>query len=174
MKKVGIGIIGCGGMGRWVAIGLLKQSSRLEVRGIFDPDPKAIKLTLERVSPDAEVYDDYQSLCRARDIDWVTIASWNCFHKEHSVAALKAGKHVFCQKPLATTFNDCLAMQRAWKKSGKMFNIGFNLRYSPHYRKISELIEKGTIGEIISLELNETIAIGKEVAEPVHLRQEHH
>jgi predicted dehydrogenase len=85
------------------------------------------------------------------------IASWNCFHREHTVAAFKAGKHVFCQKPLATNLADAMAMHRAWKKSGKMFNIGFTLRYSPHYRKIRQLIEEGAIGDLISMEFNETL-----------------
>jgi len=157
MKKVGIGLIGCGGMGRSVARSLLRESPRLEVRGLYDPDKRAIRLSLDRVSSSATVYPDFKSLCRAPDVDWVMIASWNSFHKEHAVAALNADKDVFCQKPLATTFNDSLAMQRAWKRSGKMFNIGFSLRYSPHYRKIRTLIEKGSIGDIVTLELNETI-----------------
>lgn len=85
------------------------------------------------------------------------IASWNDAHKEQTVAAFKAGKHVFCQKPLATSLKDCVAMYKAWKKSGKMFNIGFTLRYSPHYRKIKELLKSGKIGQIISMEFNETL-----------------
>jgi len=73
------------------------------------------------------------------------------------IAAFKAGKDVFCQKPIATNMNDSMAIIRAWKKSGKMFSIGFTLRYSPHYRKIKELLDKGAIGDIISMEFNETL-----------------
>ena len=85
------------------------------------------------------------------------IASWNCQHREQTVAAFEAGKHVFCQKPLALTVGECVEMLDAWKKSGKMFNIGFTLRYSPHYRKINEIIASGKIGQVISMEFNETL-----------------
>ena len=85
------------------------------------------------------------------------IGSWNRFHREHAVAAFEAGKDVFCEKPLATNLDDCVAMARAWKKSGRLFSIGFTLRYSPHYRKVRELIAEGTVGDVVSLEFNETL-----------------
>jgi predicted dehydrogenase len=157
MKSVGIGIIGCGAMGRVVIRELLKQNKKLEIRGIFDPDKGSIKATVDEFNPDAKVYKDYESLVKSPDIDWVMIASWNCHHRDQVVTAFKADKHVFCQKPIATNMTDCLAVIRAWKKSGKMFSIGFTLRYSPHYRKIKELLEKGVVGDIISMEFNETL-----------------
>ncbi|MFH0879184.1 MAG: Gfo/Idh/MocA family oxidoreductase, partial [Lentisphaerota bacterium] len=66
-------------------------------------------------------------------------------------------KHVFCQKPLAITPVDCVKMRQAWKKSGRLFNIGFSLRYTPHYRAIHKLIADGTIGQIVSMEFNEVL-----------------
>lgn len=156
-KKIGVGMIGCGGMGRILAKMLAQKSPQLEIRGIFDPDPKSIASTLKDVSPSARVYKSYQSLVKSPEIDWVLIASWNCFHKAQTIAALRAGKDVFCQKPLATTFKNALAMNDAWKASGRMFLIGFTLRYSPHYRKIKELLASGAIGKIVSMEFNETL-----------------
>ena len=64
---------------------------------------------------------------------------------------------MFCQKPLATTLADCLAMREAWQASGRMFIIGFSLRYAPHYRKIKELLDQGAVGRIVSMEFNETL-----------------
>jgi predicted dehydrogenase len=155
--SVGIGLIGCGGMGRFVAQKVLGQDKRLQVRGIFDPDQRSVKAGLEQLAPQATVYRDYRDLCAAPDIDWVMIASWNCYHKDQTVAAFEAGKHVFCQKPLATSVDDCIAMRRAWKKSGRMFNIGFSLRYSPHYRVLRKLLDEGSIGQLISFEFNEVL-----------------
>ncbi len=157
MKKINIGLIGCGGMGMSVINALLAVDKRLQVYGINDPDERSIKKALEQIKPSPKVFDDYQSLVSDPEIDWVMIASWNCFHKEQTIAAFEAGKHVFCQKPLATNLEDCKAMNDAWKKSGKMFNIGFTLRYSPHYRKIKELIKEGVVGKIVSMEFNETL-----------------
>ncbi|HAU39171.1 MAG TPA: gfo/Idh/MocA family oxidoreductase [Phycisphaerales bacterium] len=157
MRPIGIGVIGCGGMGRTIVAELLRQNERLQVRGLFDPDKRSVKAALDSCCPGAKVYRDYRSLVASSDIDWVMIASWNCYHREQAIAAFEAGKDVFCQKPLATNLEDCLAMCRAWKKSGRMFSIGFTLRYSPHYRKIKELLDGGTIGDIVSMEFNETL-----------------
>lgn len=155
--RIGIGLIGCGGMGRYVAKKLLAQDPRLEVRGVFDPDRRSVRAALGDLCPGAAVYRDYRALCAEPGIDWVMIASWNCYHAEQTVAAFEAGKHVFCQKPLATTVEDCLAMRRAWKASGRMFNIGFSLRYSPHYRTMRRLIDEGALGRLVSMEFNETL-----------------
>jgi len=157
MKKINIGVIGCGGMGMGIVNALLAVDKRLQVCGVFDPDDRSIKKALEQIKPSPKVFDDYQTLVSNPEIDWVMIASWNCFHKEQTVAAFEAGKHVFCQKPLATNLEDCKAMYDAWKKSGKMFNIGFTLRYSPHYRKIKQLLDEGVVGKIVSMEFNETL-----------------
>ena len=157
MKKIKIGAIGCGGMGLMIIKELLAVNERLQLIGIYDPDERSTKKTLEEIKPQPKVYESYQSLVSEPEIEWVMIASWNNFHREQTVAAFEAGKHVFCQKPLATNIDDCKAMYEAWKKSGKMFNIGFTLRYSPHYRKIKELLNGGIVGKIISMEFNETL-----------------
>ena len=156
-KKLGIGLIGAGGMGRLVAQKVLAQDPRLEIRGVFDPDRRSVDATLNSLAPRAAVFKDYRKLCESPDIDWVMIASWNCFHKEQVLAAFEAGKHVFCQKPLATLPADCVAMRKAWKRSGCMFNIGFSLRYSPRYRAVRRLIEDGAVGDVVSMEFNETL-----------------
>jgi len=154
MKKIKIGAIGCGGMGLNIIKILLDVDERLQLVGIYDPDERSTKKTSEEIKPSPKIYNSYQELVANPEIDWVMIASWNSFHKEQTVAAFEAGKHVFCQKPLATNLDDCKAMYDAWKKSGKIFNIGFTLRYSPHYRKIKELLNEGAVGRIISMEFN--------------------
>lgn len=156
-RPVGIGLIGCGGMGRYIAQKVLAQNPRLRICGLSDPDKRSIAASLETFGRDVPVYADYRELCAAPDVGWVMIASWNCFHKEQAIAAFEAGKHVFCQKPLAITPGDCIAMRKAWKKSGRLFNIGFSLRYTPHYRAIHKLVADGVIGQMISLEFNEVL-----------------
>ncbi len=157
MKSIGIGLIGCGAMGRVVAKELFKHIKKPKVIGVFDPDKRSVQQCLKEFGGNVKVYGDYQGLVKSGDIDWVMIASWNCYHREQVIASFGAGKNVFCQKPLATNLGDCLAMLKAWKKSGKMFNIGFTMRYSPHYRKIKKLVDKGVVGDIISMEFNETL-----------------
>ncbi len=153
-----IGIIGCGGRVRGLAK-ILRDSypDQIAITALFDPLPASIEATREVLNPHATAYSDYRQLVADPSLDWVMIGSWNCFHREQAIAAFAAGKHVFCEKPLATTTADCLAMRDAWQTSGLKFNIGFTLRYSPHYRKIKELLSANAIGRIISLEFNETL-----------------
>lgn len=157
MDQIGIGVIGSGGMGMNVVERLLKLDERLRMHAVFDPDERSIEGALKRGHADAKVYDSYEELVQADDIDWVMIASWNCQHAAQTIAAFEAGKHVFCQKPLATNAEDCIAMNDAWKRSGKSFIIGFSLRFAPHYRRIKELLTEGVVGDIISLDFNETL-----------------
>lgn len=130
----------------------------LKVVSVFDPD-EGIHLKLRdllghdytRAGREAEVWEN-------PDVDWVMIGSWNCLHAAQSVAALRAGKNVFCEKPLATTLEDCLAIRDAVAESGRIFAFGLVLRYSAHYQRIREILDSGRLGKIISLEFNETLA----------------
>jgi len=158
MKKTGIGLIGCGGRLRVVVQELLNATDQVEITAMSDPNPHSIESAQQAFNEQAKVYVDYRDLLRDPTVEWVMIGSWNCFHAEHVIAAFNAGKHVFCEKPLALTVEDCLAMREAWMASGKMFSIGFTLRYSPHYRRIKEILASGKIGSVISMEFNETLA----------------
>ena len=157
MKKVNIGFIGCGQMGMEIVRRLLRCSDKLNISALYDPNEESIEQAKSELNSSVIVCTDYRDIMKMSDIDWVMIASWNKFHCEQTVAAFEAGKHVFCQKPLALNIEELIKIQNAWKKSQKMFNLGFTLRYSPHYRKIKDIITDGYIGQIISMEFNETL-----------------
>jgi len=93
-------------------------------------------------------------------IDWVLIGSKNCEHREHCLAAFKAGKHVFCEKPLAITVEECEEITNAHKASGKLFATGFVLRHAPLYIKMYELIQSGILGKLVSVEADEVLTPG--------------
>lgn len=157
MTTLGIGVIGCGAMGRGVVKAVLKQDARLRVAALYDPDERSVQETAKMLGYTPVVCANYRDVVSRTDVDWVMIASWNRDHAEQTEAAFLAGKHVFCQKPLALTLEECVRMKAAGDRSGKQFNIGFTLRYSPHYRKIKQLLAAGRIGRIISMEFNETL-----------------
>ena len=157
MNEIGIGVIGSGGMGRAVWKAVLENNERLQVKALYDPDELAIEATREILQNEPVICGNYQDVVDRKDVDWVMIASWNRDHADQAVAAFEAGKHVFCQKPLALGLDDCVRMKAAHEKSGKLFNIGFTLRYSPHYRRLKELLAEGRIGQIVSMEFNETL-----------------
>lgn len=143
-------------MGRYVA-GLVQQkSNEVNFTSLYDPDDRSVSRTREYLGFGGNICRSVEELLSG-DCDWVMIASWNVFHAEQSIAAFRAGKNVFCQKPLATSLKECLAMRDAWKVSGKQFVIGFTLRYSPHYRRLKQLVESGAIGDVISMDFNETL-----------------
>lgn len=144
-------------MGMNIVRRVVDRTPQAQVTALYDPDPRSIEKAKADLGDGPRLCPDFREVTSASDVDWVMIASWNCQHCEQTVAAFEAGKHVFCQKPLALTVDECLQMLKAWRDSGTMFNIGFTLRYSPHYRKLRELISDGIIGDIVSMEFNETL-----------------
>ncbi len=157
MEGVRVGIIGAGARIQGLCRLLQWQDAPITFTAVCDPDPAAVAVARQTLGADLEVYDDYRRLVASGQVDWVFVGSWNVYHRPHSVAALEAGKHVFCEKPLATTLEDCLAIRDAWRRSGRRFAIGFTLRYAPHYQKVKELLDAGMVGRVISLEFNETL-----------------
>lgn len=154
---INIGLVGAGQMGRVVAEMVNSASETIAVGSVFDPDADAINACRKSFGDEFKVADSLADVLEDESIDWVFVASWNKYHAEQTIAAFEAGKHVFCQKPLALSLDECLAMRQAWCESGNQFVIGFNLRYSPHYRKLKDLLDSGVIGDIVSMEFNETL-----------------
>lgn len=153
-----IGVIGCGGR----IHGLLNMWQRLgqevEITALCDPRAEAIeRYRTSFHCPQAAGYTDYQELLRHDEIAWVIIGSVNAVHAEQCIAAFQAGKDVFCEKPIAVTLEQCRDLKAAQLESGRQLMVGFTLRYTPHYNKIKELLNDGVVGDIISLEFNETL-----------------
>ena len=90
-------------------------------------------------------------------VQWVLVASKNYLHKHYCLAALKAGCHVFCEKPLATTIEDCVSIRDAAAEAGGIFMTGFVLRYAQLYSRVKVLVDEGFLGKIVSLEANELL-----------------
>lgn len=155
--KVKIGVIGCGARLRHVLSQIPGIQKDIEIAGVYDVRREACDMLCQQFGMQIPVFSDYHAMIAQKEIDWILIGSWNCFHREHAMSALEAGKHVFCEKPLATTAEDCLAIRDALRRTNRHFVVGFTLRYSPHYRKIKEVIDSGAIGSIVSMEFNGTL-----------------
>jgi predicted dehydrogenase len=143
-----IGIIGCGKIAQVRHIPEYAANPDAELAGYFD-------LNLERAEQLAQQYGgkafaSYQDLLADPSIDAVSVCTANSSHAEISIAALRAGKHVLCEKPMATTQADCDAMVQAAEESGRYLMIGQNQRLAKAHVKAKELIDSGLIGEIIS------------------------
>ncbi len=156
-QQIGLGVIGCGGRMGGLLAGILAGDPRVKIVALCDSEPEQIVRYRNRFKTEAPAFENAAALVHAPGVDWVMIGSWNCVHARQAIAALRAGKHVFCEKPLATSVQDCLDVSDAWKQSGRSFTMGFTLRYSPHYREVQRIISSGEIGRIVSMEFNETL-----------------
>ncbi|HEV2250623.1 MAG TPA: Gfo/Idh/MocA family oxidoreductase [Candidatus Limnocylindria bacterium] len=138
-----IGIIGTGFAGSTharAAIGLPDvRLAAIAAATVAEATPLAAELGA-RVAPDAA------ALCASDDVDLVVVASPTHLHAEHVIAAARAGKQVFCEKPIARTLADARAMVRACDDAGVRLAIGHVVRCFPEYRRVKELLDAGTLG----------------------------
>lgn len=156
---VRIGLLACGARLRGVTRNLLAEAAgRIRVAAVYDPDPESCAAALAESAAGADVCGSEEELVARPDVDWVFVGSPNGHHARQSLLALRAGKDVFCEKPLATSLPDCLAVRDAVRETGRRFSFGLVLRYSPHYRKVQELVSSGVIGDLVSFEFNETLS----------------
>ena len=155
---IGIGLYGCGARALRVAGHVLAAAeSRVRVTAVFDPDAASIDRARPELGQNFTACASEEDLAAHPDVNWVFVASPNVHHARQAIGALRAGKNVFCEKPLATTLGDCLAVRAAVRETGRMFAFGLVLRYSPLYRKLHTLVADGAIGRLVSFEFNETL-----------------
>jgi len=145
VEKVRLGMIGVGGRGSMYK--LWRQDPRVEVVAGADVSAAALD-GFRKDLPDAAATDDYRRVLDRADVDAVAVCTPDFLHREHAVAALQAGKDLFCEKPLAIRIEDCDDILRAWRASGRRMMVGFNMRYAYFCVKMKELVDAGAIGEI--------------------------
>jgi predicted dehydrogenase len=154
--------IGISGGGRTAGLaGYLAEHEGIVIRGGYDPDPAKIELMLKNTrNPCGIVYRSYQEMIDDPVIDWVMVGSPNDRHSEQITAAFRSGKHVFSEKPLATTIEECQAIVEAHNRSGLQLAMGFCMRYALLYRRAKEILDSGHLGRVISIDANENINPG--------------
>jgi len=106
------------------------------------------------------VTNDWRKLVERDDIDIVGVFTPDYLHAEPTIAALDAGKHVYCEKPMAIKTADCDAMLRAWKRSGKHLMVGMNMRYMDAFLAFKEVIDSGQLGEVKAVWVRHFVGFG--------------
>lgn len=144
-----IGIIGCGKITEVRHAPEYAENPNCQLAAFFDVVPERAKALAEQYGGVA--YDSIEALL-ASDVDAVSVCVANAYHAQASIQALKAGKHVLCEKPMATTPEDCEAMVAAAKAAGKFLMIGQNQRLAKAHVKAREIIESGEMGKVITFE----------------------
>lgn len=149
-KKLRVGIIGCGGIANQKHLPALKaQADLCEIAAFCDIIPeRAAAAAKEFGAADAKTYTDYNELLKDASIDVVHVLTPNVSHCPITVAAFEAGKHVMCEKPMASNSADAEKMVAAWKKSGKQFTIGYQNRFRPEVQSLFKSCRDGKLGEI--------------------------
>ena len=140
-----VGIVGTG-IGRLHANGYRKCPD-VEIRAVCDIDEARARKAAEEYGV-KDVYTDYREMMKDPEIDAVSVCTPNALHAPVAVAAFEAGKHVICEKPLATNARDGKAMVDAGKKAGKIFMMAFNNRFRGDTQLLKKCIEAGELGEI--------------------------
>jgi predicted dehydrogenase len=150
MKKLRAGIIGCGGIANqkhFPALALLKDE--VEIISFCDIiGERAIQAAKEYGIPGAKVTVDYQELIKDDTIDVVYVLTPNVSHSPITCAALEAGKHVMCEKPMAISYAEGRKMTETAKKTGKKLTIGYQNRFRRDSRELFARSRGGELGEI--------------------------
>ncbi|EBA07497.1 Gfo/Idh/MocA family protein [Sagittula stellata] len=155
MTGIGVGVIGTGFMGKAHALGW--RNARAVLGGNL-PDvrmemlcemPMAKAEQLAGQFGFARATDDWRALVNDPDVDVVSITTPNNLHREMALEALKAGKHVWCEKPMALTLADAEEMEAAARAAGVVTMLGYNYIRNPAYQHARRMIEDGRIGRVV-------------------------
>ena len=148
-KTAKVGIIGCGAIAAEKYYKALKSIPEVEVIAFCDALPENAEKTYQLFgNPDAKTYTDYKELLKDGSIDAVHICTPNKSHAPITVAALKAGKHVLCEKPMAKNYKEAKLMYDTSRETGKLLTIGYQLRCTPASLFLKKVCESNELGEI--------------------------
>ena len=149
MKKIKFGIIGVGRLGYEHACNLASRIPGAELVAICDGNEKRAKEVAEELGVSA-VYSDPKAMCENPEVEAVAIVTNTASHVEMIKIAMEAGKHVFCEKPLADTVEKCKEAEAIIEAHpDQIFMLGFMRRFDYSYQVAKKKIENGDIGDLI-------------------------
>ncbi len=145
-KKLRIGIIGTGGIAHSHMRSYLEMDD-VEVVGGADIIPGKAAAFFDEFGVKAKSFENHRDLLKM-DLDGVSVCTYNTTHAECTIDALNAGLHVLCEKPMAVTLADGVAMAKAAKATGKILTIGFQPRYDPNSVMVKDIVRSGILGNV--------------------------
>jgi predicted dehydrogenase len=155
MSKIKVAIVGVGGRGSWLVETVAKRSD-VEITAVCDRYIRRAAYIVQQCQlTGTRVFDDIGPLLAAVECDAVMVTTTDAHHAEVVVPALKAGKFVFCEKPLETTARKCKAIIAADHQAGGKTFVGFNLRYAPVYARVKQIIDSGALGDLLTIQADE-------------------
>lgn len=151
MNPVGIGLLGCGWIAELAHVPTLKQSSTGRVVAVMDTDP-ARQTWLLAQAPDVRMHDSWEALFTDPQVDAVVVALPTGLHADAAVQAFAAGKHVFIEKPLASTIEGGRRVLDAWRTARRIGGVGYNFRRNPIFEAASRTLAAGELGDLIAIQ----------------------
>lgn len=146
-ELVGVGLVGLGRMGRFHAANFAGRIPRARLVRIVDADKKVALENSEQLGG-VEWSTDYADLLEDPEIEAVVVASPTPLHAEMTEAAARAGKHVFCEKPISLDLKRAYQAIDAVRRAGVKMQAGFHRRFDPDYRAAWEKVSAGDLGEV--------------------------
>ncbi len=148
MKKIKIGIIGAGSISAFHVLGYNKIDD-VELYAVCDLNLERAKAFAERNGIDpARVFDNADDMLKLDEIDAVSVCTWNNAHADCSIKAMRAGKDVLCEKPLALNYEQALEMKRVKDETGRLLMVGFVRRFASNTAAVKERVDAGELGHI--------------------------
>lgn len=150
-----LGVLGCGNRSK-AHISALNRVPEIEVAALCDIVPHKMDRRAKLIDkgPVPRKYTDMDKMFQQQDLDAVAVVLPNYMHKSATIAALEAGKHVFCEKPMALTVADCNEMIASSERTRRAIQIGTQRRHSQGYQMVIETIRNASIGKILSSDIN--------------------
>lgn len=152
-SKIRVCLIGCGRAGMIHARSYAGQVKGAELVAMCDPMVEGLQAAREEI-PVRFIYTDYRDVMKNDEIDAVIVVTPTQFHRDIVVAAARAGKHVFCEKPMASTPEECDEMIRACQENKVKLQMGFMRRYDKNFLRGKEIVDSGVIGDVAMLKSN--------------------
>ena len=141
-----VGVIGTGGISG-VHLGGYSRNPNVEIYALCDINEKNLAKRAEEYKV-SRTFTDYREMLALKELDAVSVCTWNSAHAECAIAALRAGKHVLCEKPMALNTAQAQEMEKAAKENGKLLMIGFVRRFGNDCAALKDFIDSGSFGEI--------------------------
>ena len=152
MKQINWGFIGCGEVTEKKSGPAFNEVEGSQVVAVMSRSENKARSYAERHHI-RKWYTDAQELIDDPDVNAIYIATPPSSHATFAIMAMRAGKPVYIEKPLAASYNDCIRINRISEQTGVPCFVAYYRRYLPYFQKVKEIIENGTIGKVINVQI---------------------
>jgi predicted dehydrogenase len=159
-RQLRVGLIGCGSLGTRHARGVCGIEN-VELAAVCDAHQEAVQALSAKIGKSPPAYTDHRRMLDKETLDAVIVVTPNSNHRDITLDAAAAGAHIFCEKPMAVTLDECDDMIEAVERAGIHFMIGYMRRFQPAFMKMKEIIDSGAIGPVRLVHTLRMQGIGK-------------